>query len=147
VWTQRRERARKASLLVVECELEKKEKKAAENARRKKPIEFFFFRSGRRRRDQALAFDLTLLPRFQFPSYSSPHQPKNSAERKQLSLQVPAAVTAAAGAMLASPLAASAEVTPSLKNLINSVVAGGVVLVAIVVAVTAVSGFDPVTRK
>lgn len=71
----------------------------------------------------------------------------HSAERKQLSLEIPAGVTAAAGAMLASPLAASAEVTPSLKNLINSVVAGGVVLVAIVVAVTAVSGFDPVTRK
>lgn len=50
-------------------------------------------------------------------------------------------------AALASPLAAHAEVTPSLKNLINSVVAGGVVLAVIVAAVTAVSGFDPVTRK
>ena len=48
--------------------------------------------------------------------------------------------------MLASPLAAQAEVTPSLKNLVQSVIAGGVVLVAIIVAVTAVSGFDPVTR-
>lgn len=48
--------------------------------------------------------------------------------------------------MLASPLAAQAEITPSLKNLVQSVIAGGVVLVAIIVAVTAVSGFDPVTR-
>lgn len=70
----------------------------------------------------------------------------NSAERK-LAIEIPVGVTAAAGAMLASPLAASAEVTPSLKNLINSVVAGGIVLVVIVGAVTAVSGFDPVTRK
>ena len=84
---------------------------------------------------------------FFFLSNSHPSQHRHSAERKQLSLEIPAGVTAAAGAMLASPLAASAEVTPSLKNLINSVVAGGVVLVAIVVAVTAVSGFDPVTRK
>jgi hypothetical protein len=41
-----------------------------------------------------------------------------------------------------------AAVTPSLKNLLNSVIAGGVVLGAIVVAVSAVSGFDPInTRK
>ena len=41
-----------------------------------------------------------------------------------------------------------AAVTPSLKNLLNSVIAGGVVLTAIVVAVSAVSGFDPInTRK
>lgn len=59
---------------------------------------------------------------------------------------MPAAVTTAVAAALASPLAAHAEVTPSLKNLLNSVIAGGVVVAAIVVAVTAVSGFDPVTR-
>ena len=48
-----------------------------------------------------------------------------------------------------SPLSPSqAAVTPSLKNLLNSVIAGGVVLGAIVVAVSAVSGFDPInTRK
>ncbi|KAK9825154.1 hypothetical protein WJX81_006377 [Elliptochloris bilobata] len=61
-------------------------------------------------------------------------------------VELPAAVTVAMGAVLASPLAAQAGVTPSLKNLINSVVAGGVVLGVIVAAVTAVSGFDPVSR-
>ena len=39
-----------------------------------------------------------------------------------------------------------AEVTPSLKNLLNSFVAGGVVLAVIASAVTAVSNFDQVTR-
>ncbi len=61
-------------------------------------------------------------------------------------VELPAAVTVAMGAVLASPLAAQAGVTPSLKNLINSLVAGGVVLGLIVAAVTAVSGFDPVSR-
>ncbi len=37
---------------------------------------------------------------------------------------MPAALTVAAGAALSSPLAAQAAVTPSLKNLINSVIAG-----------------------
>ena len=37
---------------------------------------------------------------------------------------MPAALTVAAGAALSSPLAAQAGVTPSLKNLINSVIAG-----------------------
>ena len=83
---------------------------------------------------------------FSFSSSSVSTTTNNSAERKQFSLEIPAGVTAAAGAMLASPLAAHAEVTPSLKNLVQSVIAGGVVLVAIIVAVTAVSGFDPVTR-
>ena len=37
---------------------------------------------------------------------------------------MPAALTVAVGAALSSPLAAQAAVTPSLKNLINSVIAG-----------------------
>ena len=37
---------------------------------------------------------------------------------------MPAALAVAAGAALSSPLAAQAAVTPSLKNLINSVIAG-----------------------
>jgi len=59
---------------------------------------------------------------------------------------VAAGVTAGALSMLASPLAAQAAVTPSLRNLIYSLVAGGVVLGGIAVAVTAVSSFDPVKR-
>ena len=47
-----------------------------------------------------------------------------SAEKREQSLAMPAALTVAAGAALSSPLAAQAAVTPSLKNLINSVIAG-----------------------
>lgn len=61
--------------------------------------------------------------------------------------KVAAGVTAAVGAMVASPLAAEAAVTPSLKNLLYSVVAGGTVLVALFGAVTLVAQFDPVNRK
>jgi len=107
---------------------------------RKSTPEFFSF-SG------VIGFSIVVVVVFFLTSSTSTSfsLPNNSADRK--ALEIPAAVTAAAGAMLASPLAAYAEVTPSLKNLINSVIAGGVVLVAIVGAVTAVSGFDPVTRK
>lgn len=49
---------------------------------------------------------------------------------------------ASAGAALASPLAAEAAVTPSLKNFLLSLVAGAVVLAGIAGAVTAVSSFD-----
>merc|ERR1711976_705838 len=48
--------------------------------------------------------------------------------------------------VLATPFVAQAGVTPSLKNLINSVVAGGVVLAVIAAAVVTVSNFDPVDR-
>merc|ERR1711959_728607 len=44
------------------------------------------------------------------------------------------------------PITTQAEVTPSLKNLLNSVLAGGVVLAAIAAAVSAVANFDPVNR-
>lgn len=51
----------------------------------------------------------------------------------------------AAGAL--APLGAhAAELTPSLQNLLNSVVAGGVVFGGIAGAVIAVSQFDPVSR-
>ncbi|KAJ4847720.1 hypothetical protein Tsubulata_027613 [Turnera subulata] len=43
--------------------------------------------------------------------------------------------------------AAGSEVSPSLKNFLLSIVAGGVVLVAIVGAVVGVSNFDPVKRS
>ena len=42
--------------------------------------------------------------------------------------------------------AQSGGLTPSLKNFLLSIVSGGVVLVAIVGAVVAVSNFDPVKR-
>jgi hypothetical protein len=45
-----------------------------------------------------------------------------------------------------APLAAQAAVTSSLKNLLGSVVAGGVVLGAIAGAVVLVSQFDKVDR-
>lgn len=43
--------------------------------------------------------------------------------------------------------AAAPGVSPSLKNLLLSVVAGGVVLVGLGVAVAGVSTFDPVKRR
>jgi hypothetical protein len=42
--------------------------------------------------------------------------------------------------------AAGAGASPSLKNFLLSIVAGGVVLVAIIGAVIGVSNFDPVKR-
>merc|ERR1712217_86314 len=51
-----------------------------------------------------------------------------------------------AGGLLSAPHAAHAAMTPSLQNLLNSVVAGGVVVGAIFAAVAAVSNFDPVDR-
>ncbi|CAG9465846.1 unnamed protein product [Pedinophyceae sp. YPF-701] len=69
---------------------------------------------------------------------------KASAEKKVE--KVAAAVIASTGAVMANPLVAEAAVTPSLKNLLNSVVAGGVVLIAIAGAVTAVSSFDQLDR-
>mmetsp|Transcript_11962 Transcript_11962/g.12039 ORF Transcript_11962/g.12039 Transcript_11962/m.12039 type:complete len:111 (-) Transcript_11962:339-671(-) len=59
---------------------------------------------------------------------------------------VSAGVVAAAGAAMASPLMAEAAVTPSLRNFLYSLLAGGFVLVALAGAVTAVSNFDPVNR-
>ena len=58
-----------------------------------------------------------------------------------------AAVTAGTAAALANPLVAEAAMTPSLKNTLLSVVAGGIVLAAIAAAVVGVSTFDKVNRK
>ena len=58
-----------------------------------------------------------------------------------------AAVTVGTAAALANPLVAEAAITPSLKNTLLSVVAGGIVLAAIGVAVVGVSTFDKVSRK
>ncbi|OEL32189.1 hypothetical protein BAE44_0006791 [Dichanthelium oligosanthes] len=59
------------------------------------------------------------------------------------------AVAAAVAAALVLPEVAEAAqpgISPSLKNFLLSIVSGGVVLVAIVGAVVAVSNFDPVKR-
>ncbi|RLM87697.1 uncharacterized protein C2845_PM04G33490 [Panicum miliaceum] len=55
---------------------------------------------------------------------------------------------AAAAALVLPDVAEAAQsgLTPSLKNFLLSIVSGGVVLVAIVGAVVAVSNFDPVKR-
>ncbi|CAN6206450.1 unnamed protein product [Urochloa humidicola] len=59
-----------------------------------------------------------------------------------------AGLTAAAmaAALVMPDVAEAAQLTPSLKNFLLSIVSGGVVLVAIVGAVVAVSNFDPVKR-
>ena len=61
-------------------------------------------------------------------------------------MNLPAAVVTMA-AVLSQAGAAEAAVSPSLKNLLLSVLAGGSVLVLIAVAVTAVSTFDKVSRR
>ncbi|GAB4817945.1 hypothetical protein N2152v2_004991 [Parachlorella kessleri] len=68
-----------------------------------------------------------------------------SAQKKQEALV--AGVTVGVAAMMANPLVAEAAVTPSLKNLLNSLIAGGLVLGLIAVAITGVANFDPVNRK
>lgn len=67
-----------------------------------------------------------------------------SAEKVQEKLQVAAFTLAVA---LSQAGAADAAVTPSLKNLLLSVLAGGTVLAGIAVAIVGVSTFDKVTRK
>uniref|UniRef100_A0A0D9X2U3 Photosystem II reaction center X protein n=1 Tax=Leersia perrieri TaxID=77586 RepID=A0A0D9X2U3_9ORYZ len=59
-----------------------------------------------------------------------------------------ATAAAVAAAMVIPDVAEAAQggLTPSLKNFLLSIVSGGVVLVAIVGAVVAVSNFDPVKR-
>ncbi|KAL3138533.1 hypothetical protein ABBQ32_006312 [Trebouxia sp. C0010 RCD-2024] len=65
---------------------------------------------------------------------------------QQRQYQLPVAVTTGVAAALANPLVAEAGVTPSLKNLLYSVVAGGTIAVLIATAVTGVSNFDPTKR-
>ncbi|KAL6649398.1 hypothetical protein ACP70R_013622 [Stipagrostis hirtigluma subsp. patula] len=72
--------------------------------------------------------------------------------RAQQQQQQPAKEWAAAAAVAAALVlpevaeAAQPGLSPSLKNFLLSIVSGGVVLVAIVGAVVAVSNFDPVKR-
>lgn len=61
-------------------------------------------------------------------------------------MQVEAATITALSTVLMAMPAEATSITPSLKNLIGSVVAGGVVLLAIFGAIVGVSGFDKVRR-
>ncbi|KAH6806620.1 hypothetical protein C2S51_031451 [Perilla frutescens var. frutescens] len=70
--------------------------------------------------------------------------------RVRASLKEKAVTGLTAAALAASmivPDVAEAAVSPSLKNFLLSIVAGGVVAVAIVGAVIAVANFDPVKRS
>ncbi|KAI8465761.1 MAG: chloroplast photosystem II subunit X [Monoraphidium minutum] len=67
-------------------------------------------------------------------------------KQERAAAAVTAGVVAGVASMMAQPLAAEAAVTPSLQNFLYSLVAGGVVLGGIAVAITAVSNFDPVKR-
>jgi hypothetical protein len=71
----------------------------------------------------------------------------NSDNRDSLQAKLSSTVSTALIASLSSPLAVEAAITPSLKNTLLSVIAGGVVLGAIAAAVIGVSSFDKVTRK
>ena len=64
----------------------------------------------------------------------------------RLASKMSAAVIATTGAVVAHPLAAEAAVTPSLKNLLNSVLAGGVVLFGIFGAISVIAKFDTIER-
>ncbi|KAG2494098.1 hypothetical protein HYH03_007737 [Edaphochlamys debaryana] len=69
-----------------------------------------------------------------------------SAEPKVNRKALAAGLTVAAASALTHPLIAEAAVTPSLKNFLGSLVAGGVVLAGIAVAITGVSQFDTTRR-
>eukprot|EP01023_Acetabularia_acetabulum_P048931 TRINITY_DN5194_c0_g1_i1.p2 TRINITY_DN5194_c0_g1~~TRINITY_DN5194_c0_g1_i1.p2 ORF type:complete len:113 (-),score=32.81 TRINITY_DN5194_c0_g1_i1:167-505(-) len=72
----------------------------------------------------------------------------NSNNKKNFEVALPVGVTCGLAAMMSSPLVAEAAVTPSLKNLLYSVLAGAVVFGAIAGGVSFVSTFDPLdTRK
>jgi len=87
--------------------------------------------------------------RIQARAFKAPARAQAGQTDIQSSFQskVSATATAALITTLSSPLAAEAAITPSLKNTLLSVLAGGVVLGAIAAAVIGVSSFDKVTRK
>ncbi|KAL6645030.1 hypothetical protein ACP70R_016638 [Stipagrostis hirtigluma subsp. patula] len=70
------------------------------------------------------------------------------AQKQQQPAKEWAAAAAVAAALVLPEVAEAAQpgLSPSLKNFLLSIVSGGVVLVAIVGAVVAVSNFDPVKR-
>lgn len=71
-----------------------------------------------------------------------------SAEKKEQNIALPTTIALVAAAVLPEIAeAAQPGVSPSLRNLLFSVIAGGVVLGGIGIAVSGVSVFDPVKRK
>jgi hypothetical protein len=82
------------------------------------------------------------------PPRARPAARRMAVVRASMKEKVSAGLSAAAVATaLAMPdVAEAVTLTPSLKNFLLSIVSGGVVLVAIVGAVVAVSNFDPVKR-
>lgn len=72
----------------------------------------------------------------------------SSAKEQQHPAKEWVAAAAVAAALVLPEVAEAAQpgLSPSLKNFLLSIVSGGVVLVAIVGAVVAVSNFDPVKR-
>mmetsp|Transcript_2959 Transcript_2959/g.18602 ORF Transcript_2959/g.18602 Transcript_2959/m.18602 type:complete len:86 (+) Transcript_2959:468-725(+) len=75
---------------------------------------------------------------------SRPVVVRASSEKKHVQVEA-ATITALSTVLMAMPAEAT-SITPSLKNLIGSVVAGGVVLLAIFGAIVGVSNFDKVRR-
>lgn len=78
-----------------------------------------------------------------FQKRSNRLQVKASMKEKAVAAATSAAVVAS---MVIPQVSEAAELAPSLKNFLLSIVSGGVVLVAIVGAVIGVSYFDPVKR-
>ncbi|XP_062215637.1 uncharacterized protein LOC133916129 [Phragmites australis] len=69
-----------------------------------------------------------------------------SAHKQHPAKEWAAAAAVAAALVLPEVAEAAPGLSPSLKNFLLSIVSGGVVLIAIVGAVVAVSNFDPVKR-
>jgi uncharacterized membrane protein len=89
----------------------------------------------------------TKLTRHKTHTNTPPLSPYCSAQKQErAAAALTAGVVAGVASMAANPLVAEAAVTPSLKNFLYSLVAGGAVLAAIAGAITAVSNFDPVKR-
>ncbi|KAI4379970.1 hypothetical protein MLD38_006206 [Melastoma candidum] len=84
-------------------------------------------------------------------SSSSPSTARSPARfqvKASLSEKAVTGLTAAAlTASMIVPDVAEAAVSPSLKNFLLSIAAGGIVLVALIGAVIGVSNFDPVKRS
>ncbi|CAI0387509.1 unnamed protein product [Linum tenue] len=83
------------------------------------------------------------------PSSSSAGRVRSQVVRASLKEKAVTGLTAAAltASMVIPDVAEAAEVSPSLKNFLLSIIAGGVVLTAIIGAIVGVSNFDPVKRS